>query len=66
MKPFIVSWKNMLRELVNIISISIGLSKLGHYYTKASGSPSAKFNRSFPILWGPLIKWIPLIHNGGY
>jgi hypothetical protein len=43
------SWTHRLREPTNRISNSIGLSKQGSYCTKASGSPSIKFNKSFPI-----------------
>jgi hypothetical protein len=48
-KPLIKSWTHRLRAPTNRISNSIGLSKQGSYCTKESGSPSVKFNRSFPI-----------------
>ena len=49
----------------NIISNYIKLSKQGSSSTKESGSPGAKFSRSFPIWWGHSRQWRPLLPKEG-
>jgi hypothetical protein len=58
-------WIDRSRALENKGSIFIESSKQGNSSTNESGSPGAKFNKHFLILWGTSMKWRPFLPNDG-